>query len=59
MAAILKWFKKFRPLTNSTENFRHRTCVRNFIKSNPSVWLLPYDHTHKQQQKFVLGYPYN
>lgn len=37
----MKWFKWFCPLENWL-----RFCAQNFVKTDPSIWLLPQSHIH-------------
>lgn len=45
MATILKFLKQFRPLANSTDIFRQKTCLQNVVKINLNIWSLPRSHT--------------
>lgn len=40
MAAILKYFERFGPLTNLIEVLCSKTCLLNFVKIGSYVWLL-------------------
>lgn len=53
-AAILKLFKRLRPLTNSCETLRPITSVQNVVKINVTVQSLPRSNTHTNENVFVI-----
>lgn len=46
MFTILKRFKQFCPLINSSEIAHPRKCAQNFVKIDLSVWSIAWSHTH-------------
>lgn len=54
MATIFKRFKRFWPLTNTTEILHPRTSEPSFVKTNASVWSLSRTNSHTNNIFYVI-----